>query len=116
MQPSGVHDAYNTGAQVTFEGAVWESTIDGNIWSPADYPEGWKKVDEPEPEVEEPVEEEEGPEEDTGPAEWVQPTGGHDAYNTGDRVLFEGEVWESVMDGNTWSPTDNPAGWTKIEG
>ena len=22
--------------------------------------------------------------------EWVQPTGSHDAYNTGDKVIFEG--------------------------
>lgn len=109
VQPTGAHDAYNTGDQVMIGGAVWESVIDGNVWSPIDNPEGWKIVDEPEPE-------EEGPEEDTGPAEWVQPTGGHDAYNTGDRVMFEGAMWESVIDGNTWSPTDNPAGWTKIEG
>lgn len=112
VQPSGAHDAYQEGERVTFEGDVWESTIDGNVWSPTDRPEGWKKVEEPEPEPEEDTD----PEEDTGPSEWVQPTGGHDAYNTGDRVMFEGAVWESVIDGNTWSPTDNPAGWTKIEG
>ena len=51
-----------------------------------------------------------------GYPEWVQPTGGHDAYNTGDKVTFEGKVYESLMDGNTWSPTDNPTGWQEIEG
>lgn len=43
-QPTGAQDAYKVGDQVTFEGAVWESTMDGNVWSPAGYPAGWKKV------------------------------------------------------------------------
>ena len=43
--------------------------------------------------------------------EWVQPTGAHDAYNVGDRVIFEGKVYESLIDSNTWSPTAYPAGW-----
>ncbi|HZK01172.1 MAG TPA: carbohydrate-binding protein, partial [Tissierellaceae bacterium] len=33
--------------------------------------------------------------------EWVQPTGSHDAYNTGDKVIFEGDVYESLIDNNT---------------
>lgn len=47
--------------------------------------------------------------------EWVQPTGAHDAYNTGDKVYFEGSVYESLINGNTWSPTGYPAGWKKVE-
>lgn len=47
--------------------------------------------------------------------EWVQPTGAHDAYNTGDKVVFEGEVYESIISGNTWSPTDYPQGWKLIQ-
>ena len=43
--------------------------------------------------------------------EWVQPTGAHDAYNVGDRVIFEGKVYESLIDSNTWSPIAYPAGW-----
>jgi len=43
--------------------------------------------------------------------EWVQPTGAHDAYQTGDLVTFEGQVWRSVIDANVWSPTAYPAGW-----
>ena len=46
--------------------------------------------------------------------DWVQPTGGHDAYNTGDKVVFEGRVYESKIDANTWSPTAYPAGWTDL--
>lgn len=44
--------------------------------------------------------------------EFVQPTGSHDAYMTGDKVLFEGTVYTSTIDNNTWSPEDYPQGWT----
>jgi hypothetical protein len=39
---SGTHDAYNIGDRALFEGAEYESLIDGNSHSPAEYPEGWK--------------------------------------------------------------------------
>lgn len=43
-QPTGAHDAYNIGDRVhypTKDDPVYESTIDGNIWSPEAYPQGW---------------------------------------------------------------------------
>lgn len=43
--------------------------------------------------------------------EWTQPTGAHDAYNIGDKVTFEGAVYESLIDANAWSPTEYPQGW-----
>lgn len=43
--------------------------------------------------------------------EWVQPTGSHDAYNTGDKVTFEGHHYISLINGNVWSPAAYPAGW-----
>ena len=46
--------------------------------------------------------------------EWVQPTGSHDSYNTGDKVIYEGQVYESLIDANTYSPTDYPQGWEYI--
>ena len=46
--------------------------------------------------------------------EWVQPTGQHDSYMIGDKVIFEGKVYESLIDGNTWSPTAYPQGWTFV--
>lgn len=45
---------------------------------------------------------------------FVQPTGAHDAYRTGDRVTFGGTVWECVTDNNVWSPADYPAGWREV--
>ena len=113
-QPSGAHDAYGSGDIVNYNGQLYQSTIDGNVWSPDVYPAGWELVEaggsepapdpdpEPEPEPEEP--------EETYP-EWVQPTGSHDAYNTGDRVTYNGKVYESTIDGNVWAPDAYPAGW-----
>ena len=46
--------------------------------------------------------------------DWVQPTGTHDAYQTGDKVRFEGSIYESLIDVNVWSPTAYPAGWKKL--
>lgn len=55
--------------------------------------------------------------EESGDAEipaFVQPTGAHDAYRTGDKVVFGGAVYESVTDNNVWSPADYPAGWREV--
>ena len=46
--------------------------------------------------------------------EWVQPSGAQDAYNIGDRVVFEGNIYESLIDANVWSPIAYPAGWQLI--
>lgn len=46
--------------------------------------------------------------------EWRQPTGAHDAYNVGDKVTFEGVVYESVIAANTYSPSAYPAGWKTV--
>lgn len=44
-RPTGAHDAYNTGDIVNYNGVLCESLIDGNIWSPDEYPAGWKVVE-----------------------------------------------------------------------
>ena len=36
--------------------------------------------------------------------EWVQPTGAQDAYNTGDKVTYNGVHWISTVDANVWAP------------
>ena len=53
-------------------------------------------------------------EESQAPAEFVQPTGAHDAYNLGDRVTYSGSIYESIINGNVWSPDVYPDGWTEI--
>lgn len=44
--------------------------------------------------------------------EWVQPTGAHDAYNTGDRVKHNGKIWICDIDANAYEP--GVYGWEEI--
>ena len=48
---------------------------------------------------------------DSGYPVWSQPTGSHDAYNTGDIVNYNGTLYQSLIDGNVYSPDTYPAGW-----
>lgn len=51
-QPTGAHDAYNTGAKITFKGEKWEALQDGLVWSPEEYPQGWKLIEDTEETIE----------------------------------------------------------------
>lgn len=46
---------------------------------------------------------------------WAQPTGAHDAYNAGDIVEYNGVLYKSLIDGNTFAPDAYPAGWKLVE-
>lgn len=41
-KPTGAHDAYNTGDIVDYNGTLYKSLIDGNVYSPDEYPAGWE--------------------------------------------------------------------------
>ena len=51
---------------------------------------------------------------DNGYPVWSQPTGAHDAYNKGDVVDYNGTLYESLADGNVYSPEAYPAGWEEV--
>jgi hypothetical protein len=79
-----------TGDERTFNGQLWVSRMDYNVWAP---PIGWREV----------VAE--------GFPAWVQPTGAHDAYAIGDKVQHprpqsSGAAWvfESKIAANTTEP------------
>lgn len=114
-QPTDQYDAYKivnpfTGEpdRCTLGGVEYVVTqADGsgnNVWQPGLF--GWT----PTSEYTGPVE----PEEPEAPPEFVQPTGAHDAYSTGDVVTFQGAVYRSLIDSNVWSPTAYPAGWELV--
>lgn len=42
VQPLGASDAYNKGDIVSYNGTLYKSTIDGNVWAPDAYPQGWE--------------------------------------------------------------------------
>ena len=66
------------------------------------------------------LEQEEGQEEPTEPEpveeypEYVQPTGAHDAYKTGDKITYNGKKYVCKMDGCVWTPDAYPAGWEEV--
>lgn len=45
-------------------------------------------------------------------ADWVQPSGGHDAYAAGDLVTHNGATWQSTVDANVWAP--GVYGWEQV--
>ena len=52
---------------------------------------------------------------DDGYPIWSQPTGAHDAYNVGDIVEYNGVLYQSIINGNTYSPDAYPQGWEIVE-
>ena len=96
VQPTDATNAYPKDWTVTHGGKTWVSLTPANVWEPG--VSGWREI----------------VDESAGAPEWVQPTGSHDAYQTGDTVTFEGAEYTSLIDGNTWSPTAYPQGWEKI--
>lgn len=51
-----------------------------------------------------------------GTEQWRQPTGAHDAYNVGDTVEHNGKKWRSLINGNTWEPSDDvPTLWAVVD-
>lgn len=96
-QPQGAHDAYPKDFKVTHRGYTWQSLISANVWEPgsAGAETLWKCLDCPV----------------LSCPEWIQPTGAHDAYNIGDCVTFKGNLYESMINANVWSPAVYAAGW-----
>lgn len=67
-------------------------------WNPEVSPSLFAKVLIPDPEV---------------IPEWEQPDSTN-PYMIGDKVRFEGQVYESLIDNNIWSPAAYPAGWQLV--
>ena len=68
-------------------------------WTPTDAPSLWAKVLVPSPDV---------------IPDWEQPDSTN-AYMTGDKVRYNGKVYESLIDNNIWSPEAYPQGWRLVE-
>lgn len=106
VAPTGAHDMYLAGEWMIYtDGKYYECRAD-TAYSPADLPSAWRAdgadADTP------------GGDDAEGDAKWpdfVQPTGAHDAYNTGDKITFEGKRYICQMDNCAYSPSAYPAGW-----
>lgn len=44
VQPTGAHNAYNTGDKITYNNKKYVCKINGCVWNPDVYPQGWEKV------------------------------------------------------------------------
>ena len=95
--------AYGLGQKVIFEGVIYYSLIENNTQNPTD-PNYWMEAVNKEGDSDSGI---------TEIKEWEQPSAGN-AYMIGDKVKFEEEIYESLIDNNVWSPATYPAGWNKI--
>lgn len=93
--------SYSHGDRIRHDGTLWRclqrhTAQDG--WAPGAAPSLWAKVLIPDPDV---------------IPDWEQPDSTN-PYMRGDRVRFEGRIYESLIDGNVWSPAAYPAGWREV--
>ena len=91
---------YEVGKRVRHDGRLYrcvQAHTSQTGWEPPSVPALWVRTsDDPIP-------------------EWVQPAGAHDAYASGDKVRHVGKVWESLVDGNVWEPSDAvPTLWATV--
>lgn len=111
IAPTGAQDMYKVGEWMIWtDGSLYECLSD-TTYSPEELASAWKKYEEG---GGTPVESEPDTPTETIP-EFVQPTGAENAYNIGDKVRFEGKIYESLINGNTYSPTAYPLGWKEVE-
>ena len=92
---------YKTGDRVQSDGVLYKALADHTAqetWTPVAAPSLWAKVL--------------IPDENTIP-EWEQPDSTN-AYSVGDRVSYNGKIYESTINGNVWSPEAYPAGWKLV--
>lgn len=101
ITPSGAHDMYKQGEWMIFTDGKYYECLNDTIYSPTDLSTAWQA--------------EGGSSLAPAVPDFVQPTGAHDAYKKGDKVRFEGKIYESLIDGNAYSPSAYPLGWQEVD-
>lgn len=82
-------DVYAIGGRVRYNGSLYkcvQAHTSQSDWAPDAVPALWVAVSV-----------------DAWP-EWVQPTGAHDAYNTGDKASYNGKHYICTADANVYAP------------
>lgn len=46
--------------------------------------------------------------------EYKQPTGAHDAYHVGDKIIYNGKKYICKLDNCIWSPDEYPSAWEEV--
>lgn len=94
--------SYVAGDRVRYDGVLYkclQAHTSQPDWTPDAAPSLWAKVLIPDPDV---------------IPEWEQPDSTN-GYSKGDKVKYNGAVYESLIDNNVWSPDAYPAGWQVVE-
>ena len=97
-----VNKAYVVDDKVKYEGNLYkclQAHTSQASWTPTAATSLWAKVLIPDENV---------------IPEWEQPESTN-AYMVGDKVMFEGHIYESVINNNIWSPSAYPGGWHLLE-
>lgn len=100
-QWSSDYVSYTTDMRVRYDGILYkvlQAHISQPSWTPIAAPSLFAKVLIPDPNV---------------VPEWEQPDSTN-PYMKGDKVMFNGNTYESVIDNNIWSPAVYPAGWQEV--
>ena len=95
-------ETYTTGQRIRYDGVLYSVLQDHTSqegWTPTEASSLFAKVLIPDTDV---------------IPEWEQPDSTN-AYKTGDKVMFEGTVYVSLIDNNVWSPADYPAAWEAVK-
>lgn len=98
---SGSGVQYKTGDRVTYYGILFkvlQAHTSQDDWTPIDAPSLFVKVLTSDNEI----------------LDWEQPSADN-AYMKGDKVRYNGKVYESLIDNNVWAPDAYPDGWKEIE-
>ena len=98
---------YKAGKRLTYDGTVYKVLQDHTSqsdWTPNIAASLYAKVLIPT--------DEDG--EQTDIPEWEQPESTN-GYMKGDRVKYNGHIYESLIDNNVWSPDAYPDGWKLVE-
>lgn len=100
-------ETYAAGQRVKYKGTLYK-VLQGHVsqadWAPDAAPSLFAKV----------LPGQEGNEPESGYAEWVQPESTN-GYSTGDKVVWSGHLWESIVDDNVDEPgTDNGFRWKDL--
>lgn len=93
--------AYNIDDKVRYDNTLYrclQAHTSQDTWAPIAAASLWAKVLIPDPEI---------------IPDWEQPDSTN-AYQIGDKVRFEGKIYESLIANNIWSPAAYPAGWREV--
>lgn len=103
IQEWEVGKSYKIGDVVRYKGGVWRAlsnSIAQEIYPPDNYTAGWKRIGEPD---------------ESGIYPYSQPLGATDAYQVGDKISYNGHIYECILANNVWAPDAYPPGWKLLD-